>query len=326
MVLTRGCGGDDVEAECTRSWYDGACDAAEADQSQCKAREPSQRRSRGQLILPLFRVEMEKGGLPDGREQQCDRVVGNFGDAVVGHKSDGNVTLGAGIDGDVVQADAKTGDNSAVWGGIQEPESHLSPTGGDRIDAGCKIEQCGFAGVGGVKHFRPNLTKNLLLDLGIRPCTIGDQHSEAVGHLCALGVGGSEFGHADGWLDDPVPVLAKVVGWPTLFGNGMSHVDCLDHFDRVPRTDQQFVGIGFLGGDVDTDFASNATFHIDFAPGLQDRNGGARHLVNAIDRANLQARLATSAVVGVDDCHFLGQFLAGASLGHGREPFVRILG
>ena len=326
MVIAGGRGGDDIEAEGTCSRNHGASDAAESHQSKCEAREPPQRWAGGQVVTALFCVEMEKGGFSDGRQQQSDRMVGNFGDAVVGDISDGDASQGAGFDRNIVQSDAEPRDNPAISGGVYDPRGDLCPAGGDGVDSRGALQQSGFAGVGGLKDIRPHLEKHVSLDLAIGPRAIGDQHLEAVGHLCALRVGCSEFGHPDGWLDDPIPVLSQIVVRPALFRNGMSHVDRLDHFDRIPRTDQQFVRVGFLGGDVDTDLATDATFHVDLAPGLEDRNGGSGHLVNTIDRANLQARLTTGAVVGVDDRHFLGQFLTGASLGHGREPFVRIPG
>ena len=61
---------------------------------------------------------------------------------------------------------------------------------------------------------------------------------------------------------------------------------------------------------MDADFAANAALHVDFAKALQDRDRPARHLHDAIHRADFEARFAARAVVGVDDGDFLGQFLA----------------
>jgi hypothetical protein len=47
---------------------------------------------------------------------------------------------------------------------------------------------------------------------------------------------------------------------------------------------------------------------------------------DAIDRANFQARLAASAIVGIDDRHFLGQFFAGTLLGHIQKNSLRSKG
>ena len=75
------------------------------------------------------------------------------------------------------------------------------------------------------------------------------------------------------------------------------------HFYRVPGTDEEFVGVGLFLRDMHTDLAPNTSFKVDFTPRLvpfeHARFDGFER--DAIHGANLEARFAAGAVVGVDD-------------------------
>lgn len=130
----------------------------------------------------------------------------------------------------------------------------------------------------------------------------------------------SELCHANRRFDDSLPIVADVVGRPPLVGDVLGHSNRRQHLDGVPRADGQFVGVRLFSRNVDTDFAANAAFDIDFAEGLQDRDRLPRHLDDTVDRTDFEARFAAGAVVGVDDRDFLGELLARTRFGHDVQP------
>jgi hypothetical protein len=75
---------------------------------------------------------------------------------------------------------------------------------------------------------------------------------------------------------------------------------------------------------VDAHFAANATLQVDLAPTLKVVELVVLlPLLDAIDRAYLQARLAAGAIVGIDDRELFGDLLAWALLGHQRDILKR---
>jgi hypothetical protein len=70
---------------------------------------------------------------------------------------------------------------------------------------------------------------------------------------------------------------------------------------------------------VDADLAADASLEVDLTPLLRALDDAAvdRLQLDAIDRADFQARLAAGAIVGVDDRQFFRDFLAGSGFGHG---------
>jgi hypothetical protein len=67
-----------------------------------------------------------------------------------------------------------------------------------------------------------------------------------------------------------------------------------------------------------SDLAAHAPLDIDLAPTLQIVElVKLLHLEDAVNRADLQARLAAGAIIGVDDGQFLGQLFAGTCFCHG---------
>src|SRR5262245_40118478 len=128
--------------------------------------------------------------------------------------------------------------------------------------------------------------------------------------------GSSEFGHPLCGDDETIPVLEHVVGGAALGSHHLRYLDCGDHFDRVPGTDRQLVRIALLGWDVDAHFAADTALDVDLAPRLQDGKSLARHLVDAVHRTNLQARLAPGAVVGVNDGNFFGKLFPRSAFRH----------
>ena len=78
-------------------------------------------------------------------------------------------------------------------------------------------------------------------------------------------------------------------------------------------------GLVFLPRDVDAHFAAHAPLQVDLAPLLRALHDAAVDLLqlDAIDRADLEARLAAGAVVGVDDRQLFRNFFAWSFFGHG---------
>src|SRR5262245_40313599 len=123
--------------------------------------------------------------------------------------------------------------------------------------------------------------------------------------------------------DQAVPVGLDIFRGAADLGHILGDVLGGDHFDRIPRADGELVRIRLLLGNVHTDLTADAPFDVDFAPGLAPLHGMLHFLEHyAVDRADLQTRLAAGAVVGVDDSHFLGQLLTGTGFGHGWTPWV----
>ncbi len=115
-------------------------------------------------------------------------------------------------------------------------------------------------------------------------------------------------------------------GGPPIWATTVRHLFGGDHFDRVPGADLEIVGVGFLAGDVDADFAADAALQVDLAPALEVLEVVVLlDFVDAIDGADLETGLATGAVVGVDDGELLGQLFARAGFGHECEPRVNVL-
>ena len=119
--------------------------------------------------------------------------------------------------------------------------------------------------------------------------------------------------------NQPVPVFLNVLGRAANLCDGNGHIFRRHHFNGVPRADRQFVGVRFLARDVHAHLAANAPFQVDLAPLLRALHDAAVDLLqlDAIDRADFEARLATGAVVGVDDRQLLRNFFAWSFFGHG---------
>ena len=93
------------------------------------------------------------------------------------------------------------------------------------------------------------------------------------------------------------------------------------HFNCIPRTDGQLVGVRLLLRNMDTNFTADAPLDVDLAPGLVPFQGVVhRDHRDAIDRADFKARLAACAIVGIDDRHLFGQLLSGTRFRHIKSP------
>jgi hypothetical protein len=119
--------------------------------------------------------------------------------------------------------------------------------------------------------------------------------------------------------DETVPIGLDVLRRAADLGDDHGNVLRGDHFDRVPRADGELVGVRLLARDMDAHFAANAALEVDLAPLLRSLDDTAVDLLelDAIDRADLETRLAARAVVGVDDRQLLGNFFAWSFFGHG---------
>ena len=67
-----------------------------------------------------------------------------------------------------------------------------------------------------------------------RPGTTEDKSGGVKLALLRLLIGG-ELCHADGWLDDPFPVVAEIIGRAALRRDVLSHLNRRQHLDGVPR-------------------------------------------------------------------------------------------
>src|SRR5207249_8012319 len=97
---------------------------------------------------------------------------------------------------------------------------------------------------------------------------------------------------------------------PALVGDGGGDLRRLDHVDRVPRAPAL------------AQRTADAPVQVDVTERLERRHVLAGHLVDAIDRADLDAGLATGAVVGPDDGELREELLlrfGGGGGGHERS-------
>ena len=136
-----------------------------------------------------------------------------------------------------------------------------------------------------------------------------------------------------GCTNKSIPVLVDIFWRSTNFCNHLGDQFGWHHFDGVPRANQEFVRIGFLLWNMDTNLATDAAFQVDFAPALialQTVGVGQRFQLDAVYWADLQARLAASAVIRVDNRQLLGHFFANF-LGHdgvsesGKPLLIKVL-
>src|SRR5262249_8750829 len=95
-----------------------------------------------------------------------------------------------------------------------------------------------------------------------------------------------------------VPVLFHVIRRPALVRHASGDLGRGYHVDRIPRTAAL------------TQRAADAAFQVDVTKVLQGGLIDTRHLVNAIDGADLDTSVTTGAIVGPDDGQFLRKFLA----------------
>ncbi len=134
---------------------------------------------------------------------------------------------------------------------------------------------------------------------------------------------GSQFGKMLRSPNQPIPVLANVFRRAADLGHDLCDLFGRHHFDRIPRANCQLVGIRFLLRDVYADFASDAALEVDFTPGLVAFDAVATLVKHdAVNGANFQARLATRAVICIDDCELFGDFFSWTLFGHSSAPEV----
>lgn len=120
--------------------------------------------------------------------------------------------------------------------------------------------------------------------------------------------------------NESIPVGSDVFWWAADLGHYLRSEFDRNHLDGIPRANGELVGICFLLRNMDADFTTDAALDIDLAPRLISLHPVLHFLeVDAIDRADFQARLATGAIVGVDDRDFLRQLFARPLLCHGAK-------
>ena len=136
--------------------------------------------------------------------------------------------------------------------------------------------------------------------------------------MVRLGTGCPQLGQVLGRAHEAIPVGLDVFGRAADLGDHNRHVLGGHHFNGVPRADRQLVRIGLLLRNVDAHFAAHAAFEVDLAPLLCALEDAAvdRAQLDAIHRADFEARFAAGAVVGIDDRQLLGNLFAWSFFGH----------
>lgn len=131
--------------------------------------------------------------------------------------------------------------------------------------------------------------------------------------------GRAELSEILGRAHQTIPIVANVFRGTADLGHHLGGHFGGNHFDGVPGTNLQIVGIRFLAGNVDANFAADAALDVDLAPLVRALDNTAVDLqqANAVDRADFETRLATGAVIGVDDRQLFGNFFTWTSFGHG---------
>jgi len=147
---------------------------------------------------------------------------------------------------------------------------------------------------------------------------LGDaQMNRGFSWLRFLASRGFEFRQMLRRSDQSVPIGVNVLRRPAYLSHNLGHLLGRHHFNGIPRAHLQIVRVRFLARYVYANFAAHAAFQIDFAKALEIlKMVVLLNFQDAIDWANLQARLAAGAIIGIDYSQFLGQLFTGALLCH----------
>src|SRR5262249_43562453 len=103
--------------------------------------------------------------------------------------------------------------------------------------------------------------------------------------------------------DEPIPVRMDVFRRAADLRHELSDLFRRYHFNRVPGTDLEIVGIRFFARNVDAHLAANTTLQIDLAPLLRPFDDAPvdRQQLDTIHGTYFPARLTSGAIVGVDN-------------------------
>ena len=153
-------------------------DVPETDDPERLSFDPPQLRSGLKFVLSVLGIVMVKGHLAAQGQQQGQRVLGHFDQAIVGNVGDEDSPLGGGANIDVVQPDAQPGHDAALWRGLNHRSRHLGPIGHDGVDIGGQGGQRIDVLSRGDDQFGVDLGQRLPLDVQIGPGIVGQQHFE----------------------------------------------------------------------------------------------------------------------------------------------------
>ena len=115
------------------------------------------------------------------REHQGQRVLDDFGDAVVGNIRDDNPALGSPLDVDVVEANPRAGDDSAPRSRVDDLGRYLGPAGEDGVDIGRQSRESFLVLRRGNNELTVDLVEYRLLEVESGPGDVGVKGAEA-GH------------------------------------------------------------------------------------------------------------------------------------------------
>ena len=107
-------------------------------------------------------------------EDHADGVVGDLVHAVVGDVGDDDAEFGGGRDVDVVDADAVSGSDHAVFGGTEHVAGDLSEAEHDHIDVSGQFGQSLLGGVGSDDGFDAGGSEDFGFDVDVGPDVVGD--------------------------------------------------------------------------------------------------------------------------------------------------------
>ena len=102
-------------------------------------------------------------------------MVGDFVHAVVGDVGDDDAELGSGWDVDVVDADAVSGSDHALFGGSQHVTGDLGEAEHDDVGVGCEFGERVFRRIGSDDGFDASGSQDFAFNVDIGPDVVGDQ-------------------------------------------------------------------------------------------------------------------------------------------------------
>ena len=168
----------DAQAERERALRRLRSDSPDSDERQLAAT---------QAVNPLLRYRpaalAQCGGRSHdttrSRQQQRERMVGHFVEAIVGHIRDEDARRRRGIDVDVVVADAVARDDAdpAFRSGVHHGARHLRVADEQRISAAREVSQCAFVCGRRNDHLGAQRSQDGALDLNSVEDVVRDDHA-----------------------------------------------------------------------------------------------------------------------------------------------------
>ena len=142
-------------------------------------RDAPHQRCGGEIVFAALRSQMKEANPPGAGQQQTQRMIRHFRDAIIRAIRDGDAQLGGGVDGDVVEADAQPGHDPALRAAANHGVGDVGPIRGDGIRGGGQANQRGFVGGRGFHQFGISFPEHVSFNVRIRPSPVRQQHLKA---------------------------------------------------------------------------------------------------------------------------------------------------